>query len=45
MFAADPLSLTFAVVPVVLAGTAIVGSVVPALRATRVDPVATLRSE
>ena len=40
---ADP--LTFASVPLVLFATAVVGSLVPALRATRVDPVRTLRSE
>lgn len=39
----DP--LTFAVVPLVLFGAAIAGSLVPALRATRVDPVVTLRAE
>jgi putative ABC transport system permease protein len=39
----DP--LTFAVVPVVLFTAATLGSLVPALRATRVDPVVALRSE
>jgi putative ABC transport system permease protein len=39
----DP--LTFVGVPVVLTSVAIVGSVVPALRATRIDPVIALRSE
>jgi predicted permease len=41
--ASDP--LTFASVPLVLFATALAGSLVPALRATRVDPVSTLRSE
>jgi predicted permease len=40
---ADP--LTFGSVPIVLFATALAGSLVPALRATRVDPVTTLRSE
>ncbi len=40
---ADP--LTFASVPLVQFTTALAGSMVPALRATRVDPVTTLRSE
>ena len=40
---ADP--LTFASVPVVLFATALAGTFVPALRAARVDPVSTLRSE
>jgi ABC-type lipoprotein release transport system permease subunit len=40
---ADP--LTFASVPLVLFATALAGTFVPALRAARVDPVATLRSE
>ncbi|MGH7820319.1 MAG: FtsX-like permease family protein, partial [Candidatus Binatia bacterium] len=39
----DP--LTFASVPLILFATALAGSFVPALRAARVDPVATLRSE
>jgi predicted permease len=39
----DP--LTFGFVPLVLLATALAGSLVPALRATRVDPVATLRQE
>jgi putative ABC transport system permease protein len=39
----DP--LTFATVPLVLFATALAGSLIPALRATRVDPVSTLRSE
>ncbi|MGH9389336.1 MAG: FtsX-like permease family protein, partial [Vicinamibacteria bacterium] len=40
---ADP--LTFASVPLVRFATALAGSLVPALRATRVDPVTALRSE
>ncbi len=40
---ADP--LTFAAVAIALAGVALAASVVPALRATRVDPVIALRSE
>jgi ABC-type antimicrobial peptide transport system permease subunit len=39
----DP--LTFALVPFVLLATAMAGTLAPALRATRVDPVKTLRSE
>jgi predicted permease len=39
----DP--LTFALVPFVLLATALAGTMAPALRATRVDPVKTLRSE
>jgi len=39
----DP--LTFASVPVVLFATALAGSLIPAFRATRVDPVSTLREE
>jgi ABC-type lipoprotein release transport system permease subunit len=40
---ADPLA--FASVPFVLFATAVAGSFVPSLRAARLDPVATLRSE
>ncbi len=36
---------TFAVVPLVLIATALVASLVPALRATRLDPLETLRAE
>jgi putative ABC transport system permease protein len=39
----DP--LTFFVVPCLLLGAAVAGSIVPAYRAMRVDPVATLRAE
>ena len=39
----DP--MTFVVVPLVLLGAAFLGSVVPALRASRVDPVVALRAE
>jgi putative ABC transport system permease protein len=39
----DP--FTFVAVPLVLAATGVVASLVPALRATRVDPIIALRSE
>ena len=40
---ADP--LTFTVVPVALVGVALLASLLPALRATRVDPAVAMRAE
>jgi putative ABC transport system permease protein len=37
--------LTFSAVPVILIGTAMIASYIPALRATQVDPVVALRDE
>ncbi len=46
LFGVVPLDpLTFAVVAVVLAGVATTAALIPALRATRIDPLVALRSE
>ena len=46
LFGVSPTDLaTFTAVPVILIGTAMIASYIPALRATRVDPVVALRDE
>ena len=46
LFGVTPLDpMTFLVAPAVLVATALVASVLPALRAVRVDPAVTLRQE
>jgi len=46
LFGVSPTDLaTFTAVPVILITTAMIASYVPALRATRVDPVVALRDE
>jgi putative ABC transport system permease protein len=46
LFGVQPLDpLTFAAVPLILASTAAIATMLPALRAARVDPVVALRDE
>jgi putative ABC transport system permease protein len=46
LFGVSPTDLvTFTAVPLILIGTAAIASYIPALRATRVDPVVALRNE